>query len=413
MAGDKPGEELAHDATIWKLYLEEAEEHDQELVKSRHGSLDMLLLFAALFSAILTAFLIESKDLLQQDPADASAALLLMVVQSQQRIELGLPSPVVTPLKDLPAFVPLASARWINGIWFTSLALSLSAALIAMLGKEWLTAYLASRPRPPHSHALLRQARLEGLEGWWALHIIALLPSLLHASLFLFAVGLVLYLWTLDAVVAGVMAGIIGITTLFYVVTAVLGAIYEHCPFVTQVSSYIKRAVDRYFRHQSQNEDHTGVTSVKDIQALLWLANKARDPAVVDCSFQALAGLRLSSKQADSASNQANPDSPSQTPPSLPMQINTETTSLLLFCTVADRFERAMANPLLSSVADGLNLARYAAATVRLFKSLPPLQEDVLDNELNGHGLSVTGRIESNDRPRDATVKPMVRFHTI
>ncbi|KAF8601220.1 hypothetical protein BDV93DRAFT_446284, partial [Ceratobasidium sp. AG-I] len=225
MAADKTGEELAHDATIWKLYLEEAEEHDQELVKSRHGSLDMLLLFAALFSAILTAFIIESKDLLQQNPADASAALLLLVLQSQQRIELGIPSPVDTPLDELPTFIPSAAARWINGIWFTSLALSLSAALIAMLGKEWLTAYLASRPRPAHSHALLRQARLEGLEDWWALHIIALLPSLLHASLFLFSIGLVIYLWMLDTVVTGMIVGITGITSLFYIVTAILGAI--------------------------------------------------------------------------------------------------------------------------------------------------------------------------------------------
>ncbi|KAF8606959.1 hypothetical protein BDV93DRAFT_436620, partial [Ceratobasidium sp. AG-I] len=230
MSADKPGEELAHDATIWRLYLEEAGEHDQEFVKSQHGSLDMLLLFvrrlyslsAALFSAILTAFLIESKELLQQDPADASATLLLMVVQSQQRIELGLPSPVDAPLDNLPPFVPSVSARWINGIWFTSLVLSLSAALIAMLCKEWLTAYLASRPRPAHSHALLRQARLEGLEYWWALHIIVILPSLLHMSLFLFAVGLVVYLWTLDTVVAGVIAGVIGSTTLFYMATAVL-----------------------------------------------------------------------------------------------------------------------------------------------------------------------------------------------
>lgn len=45
MAADIPGEELAHDATIWKLYLEEAEEYDQELVKTQHASLDMLLLF--------------------------------------------------------------------------------------------------------------------------------------------------------------------------------------------------------------------------------------------------------------------------------------------------------------------------------------------------------------------------------
>ncbi|KAF8601178.1 hypothetical protein BDV93DRAFT_422696, partial [Ceratobasidium sp. AG-I] len=197
MAGDKPGRELAPDATIWQLYLEEADEHDQELVKSRHASLDMLLLFAALFSAILTGFLIESKTLLQPDSADVSAALLLRIAQSQHRMELGLSLPMDTPSVNVPSFTPSLSARWLNGIWFTSLALSLSAALIAMLGKEWLTAFVSSRPRPPQSHALLRQSRLEGLESWWALHIIALLPSLLHMSLFLFAIGLVLYLWTL------------------------------------------------------------------------------------------------------------------------------------------------------------------------------------------------------------------------
>ncbi|KAF8599526.1 hypothetical protein BDV93DRAFT_419765, partial [Ceratobasidium sp. AG-I] len=192
LAGDSPGEELSHDATIWKLYLDEAEEYDQELVTGRHASLDVLLLFAALFSAILTAFLIESKNLLQQDPADTTAALLLLIAQHQIGSALE-SSALVAP----PTFSPAISSLWINGLWFVSLALSLAAALVAMLSKEWLTAYTSSRPRPPHTHALLRQARLNGLNDWWALHIIALLPTLLHLSLLLFAIGLVIYLWTL------------------------------------------------------------------------------------------------------------------------------------------------------------------------------------------------------------------------
>lgn len=48
MAEDKPGEELAGDATVWKLYLEEAAEHDEELVKGRYESLDVLLLFVSI-----------------------------------------------------------------------------------------------------------------------------------------------------------------------------------------------------------------------------------------------------------------------------------------------------------------------------------------------------------------------------
>ncbi|EUC55386.1 transmembrane protein, putative, partial [Rhizoctonia solani AG-3 Rhs1AP] len=155
MASDRLGEELAHDAAIWNIYLDEAQDQDRELVDGRQRSLDTLLLFAALFSAILTAFLIESKNLLQQDPADASAALLLIIAQSQQRMELGLPAPEESTMAvAMPDFTPPLSARWINGIWFMSLGLSLAAALIAMLGKEWLITFQSSRPRSTRRLAL-------------------------------------------------------------------------------------------------------------------------------------------------------------------------------------------------------------------------------------------------------------------
>ncbi|KAG8733894.1 hypothetical protein FRC10_012099, partial [Ceratobasidium sp. 414] len=364
-ATDKLGKELAHDATIWNLYLEEANEHDQELVKGRHASLDMLLLFATLFSAILTAFLIESKSLLQQDPTDASAALLLLVAQSQQRMELGLPSPTNSEvLVGLPDFTPSSSARWVNGIWFTSLCLSLSAALVAMLGKEWLIAFLASRPRPAHSHALLRQSRLEGLERWWALHIIALLPSILHLALLLFSVGLVIYLWVMDAVIAGVIAGIVGATLLFYVVTVVLGAIHEFCPFVTELSRYLHAVIVRVIdqlpttRKERQN-------SHKDLQALLWLINNARDPAVVDSSYQALAGLRGHTDKARFENNgferggSSSSNSPSD---DIPMQLDKQTTMVSLLHAVLGRFERIMTNPRTLATNGGAHVARYATA---------------------------------------------------
>ncbi|KAF8597592.1 hypothetical protein BDV93DRAFT_416638, partial [Ceratobasidium sp. AG-I] len=189
-------EDLAPEAGVWQLYLEEAKEHDEELVKGQNDNLDMMLLFAALFSAILSAFLIDSKSLLQQDPADVSVALLLSIAQSQQRIEQGNPQ-LVSELIELPSFSAPLYARWINGLWFFSLALSLSAALIAMLAKEWLTAFITSRPRAAHGYALMHQARLISLAEWGALHIIDLLPSVLHLSLLLFSLGLVIYLWTL------------------------------------------------------------------------------------------------------------------------------------------------------------------------------------------------------------------------
>ena len=50
MAADRFGEELGPDAAIWTIYLDEAQEYDQELVKGRQQSLDTLLLFVGFFN---------------------------------------------------------------------------------------------------------------------------------------------------------------------------------------------------------------------------------------------------------------------------------------------------------------------------------------------------------------------------
>ncbi|KAG9123090.1 hypothetical protein FRC07_000241 [Ceratobasidium sp. 392] len=106
------------------MYVEEAKEQDSELVNDKNGNLDQMLLFATLFSAILTAFIIESKNLLQQDSAELTVTLLLAIAQSQQRVEQGTPQ-TLPPIKR-PRFSASMSARWINGLWYTALALSLS-----------------------------------------------------------------------------------------------------------------------------------------------------------------------------------------------------------------------------------------------------------------------------------------------
>ncbi|KAG8794572.1 hypothetical protein FRC12_023588 [Ceratobasidium sp. 428] len=296
LAADKPGEQLAPEGAIWKMYVDEAEEHDSELVDGKNRNLDMMLLFAALFSAILTAFIIESKDLLQEDPAELSATLLLAIAQSQQRMEQG--TPQILPLIERPEFSSSISARWINGLWFTALVLSLSAALIAMLAKEWLTAFLASRPRPALSHTLLHQRRLQGLVRWRALHIVDFLPTMLHVSLLLFFLGLAIFLWTLDSAMAVAEVILAGATLVFYIATGLLGALNEFCPYVTQSSKYLHAILFSFFRIPEVPGHHAnqpaGTNSSNDqLQALLWLIQNTRDPAVGDCACQALAGIEI------------------------------------------------------------------------------------------------------------------------
>ncbi|QRW11501.1 DNA-directed RNA polymerase subunit beta' [Ceratobasidium sp. AG-Ba] len=296
LTADKPGEELAPDAGIWQLYVEEATEYDNELVREKNGNLDVMLLFAALFSAILTAFLIESKNLLQEDTGDVTVSLLLAIAQSQQRIEQN--PQMLSPI-ERPAFSVPASARWINGLWFTALALSLAAALIAMLAKEWLIAYTASRSRSARTYAHLHQKRLNGMIRWQALHIIDLLPSMLHVSLLLFSLGLAVYLWALDSSIAIAEIVITAIVLSFYGITTLLGSLYESCPYVTQISKYM-RAIFHLFKaakaHEGQPQIEAGIqdtikVSYEDLRALLWLTEHASDPAISDCACQALAGL--------------------------------------------------------------------------------------------------------------------------
>ncbi|KAG8694358.1 hypothetical protein FRC08_008544 [Ceratobasidium sp. 394] len=229
LAADKPGEELAPDAGIWQLYVDEAKEHDNELVESKNKNLDVMLLFATLFSAILTAFIIESVKLLRQDQAEVAIAIGLTIAKSLQPIEQGVPQ-VQSPIERPPFSAPL-TARWISGLWFTALSLSLAAGVVAMLAKEWLTAFVASRPRPPRSYALTHQARLKGLKKWRTFHIIDLLPSMLHLSLLLFSLGLAIYLWTLDTAIAIAEIAVASATLVFYLGTAASAAMYESCPF--------------------------------------------------------------------------------------------------------------------------------------------------------------------------------------
>ncbi|KAF8594032.1 hypothetical protein BDV93DRAFT_399525, partial [Ceratobasidium sp. AG-I] len=116
----------------WKLYVSEAQNYDGELVERQHRNIDVMLVFAALFSAILTSFLLDSKSMMQQDPSDITNVLLKVIAQRLEN-----PNSPFKPV-EIPVFEPTDTARWINGLWFTSLGLSLAAALLAMLAKEWL-----------------------------------------------------------------------------------------------------------------------------------------------------------------------------------------------------------------------------------------------------------------------------------
>lgn len=47
LVGEHPDEDLAPEAQIWRLYVDEAREYDDELVESENKNLDLMLLFVS------------------------------------------------------------------------------------------------------------------------------------------------------------------------------------------------------------------------------------------------------------------------------------------------------------------------------------------------------------------------------
>ncbi|KAJ7578606.1 hypothetical protein C8J56DRAFT_968557, partial [Mycena floridula] len=92
--------------------------------------MDGILLFAALFSAVVTAFIIESYKLLSPDPA---ALTLLILYQISQQLANGSQTIAFLPNPSQIPFSPSTPAVLTNIFWFLSLALSLTCALAATL----------------------------------------------------------------------------------------------------------------------------------------------------------------------------------------------------------------------------------------------------------------------------------------
>ncbi|KAG8684300.1 hypothetical protein FRC08_013764, partial [Ceratobasidium sp. 394] len=237
---DDYGQELGKDARFWKVYLQEAKVWDADMVDGWNNSLDLILIFAALFSAISTAFVLESSKTLQPDPTETSAQTLLLISQTLLAMANTQPGSAFnfTP-PEPPLFVVSTSAVCVNALWFLSLSLSVAVSLIAMLGKDWARGYMAELTGQPYQQARKRQQRWDSLQEWRMPEVIVFLPSLLHLALLLFAVGLTIYLWRIHLGAAIPVLVVTFIAVGAYIVSTALPLANKHCPYNTPVSKLL------------------------------------------------------------------------------------------------------------------------------------------------------------------------------
>ncbi|PVF95819.1 hypothetical protein CPB86DRAFT_816861 [Serendipita vermifera] len=81
---DEFGEESGPNARFWRVYLDEAEMFDMEMTEGWKDTIDVLLVFAGLFSAVVTTFVAQTSQSLEADYAKISASLLTELVGLQR-----------------------------------------------------------------------------------------------------------------------------------------------------------------------------------------------------------------------------------------------------------------------------------------------------------------------------------------
>ncbi|KAJ7164110.1 hypothetical protein C8R46DRAFT_815401, partial [Mycena filopes] len=249
-------------AKLWAVYISETEKYDKGLVESWKADMEGLLIFvclldisifrfkltapiphlqAGLFSAILTAFLIESYKTLNSDSGDLTVQLLMQISQQMAATANGTTLPTV----PTAPFSPKASAIACNALWFASLAFSLTSALVATFVQQWARDFLHKTEL--HSAPVIR-ARIfsylyYGMKILQMHTMVEVIPLLIHQSLLFFFGSLIAFLIPVNIAMAGVVAAVLLVVVAAYVMLTLLPLYHLDCPYHTPLSGPIWRVL--------------------------------------------------------------------------------------------------------------------------------------------------------------------------
>jgi len=125
---------------------------------------------------------------------------------------------------------------------YASLLISMLAALVAMLGKQWLNRYLRNSGGSMIERYGDRQRKCDGLEKWPLHSFVESLPLMLQVALLLLASGLCRHMWTINTPVAWTLISLTGLGVVFYIGIVIAGMSSYACPFQTPASIALRGA---------------------------------------------------------------------------------------------------------------------------------------------------------------------------
>ncbi|KAJ7191265.1 hypothetical protein GGX14DRAFT_600987 [Mycena pura] len=227
-------EALDMKTALWNAYKPLADEFDKEF-KDKYGTnLDTSLIFAGLFSAVNSAFIIQIQPQLQPDPNVITQGLLMHLVQNiTGSIPPGIQVPM--PATRVDSMVVIAQS-----FLYFSLFTTLLAALLAVLAKQWLLHYDSAGERGSmEDRGLERQRKVDGLQRWKFDFVMQIFPLLLQTSLLLFAAALSIYLWTINNVIAAISIGLTSLGVILYILMVLSAIISRDSPYQTSLSAIL------------------------------------------------------------------------------------------------------------------------------------------------------------------------------
>ncbi|KAF9524643.1 hypothetical protein CPB83DRAFT_773471, partial [Crepidotus variabilis] len=114
-------------------------ERKNERCEAWKDEVDKLLVFAGLFSAVVTGFVIDSYKSLSEDPIEA--LLTQLVAQgANQTIAATAGS------GGSAGFSASESNKRVNALWFLSLVLSIATAIFGIVAQQWLREHMRTSP---------------------------------------------------------------------------------------------------------------------------------------------------------------------------------------------------------------------------------------------------------------------------
>ncbi|KAJ7021834.1 hypothetical protein C8F04DRAFT_1273245 [Mycena alexandri] len=222
---------------FWTAYKTLADEYDKEIQRKYGNDLDTSLIFAGLFSAVSSAFIIQIQPELQPTPEPTGTALGLLTLL-MQNITIS-----TAPLSNTPPTIIIVT----QGFLYFSLFSALLAALLAVLGKQWLLHYDSVGERGTISErGLERQRKFDGMQRWKFDLVMQIFPLLLQFALLLFAAALSIYLWTINHVIAGFVFGLTALGCILYGAMVVSAMKSADSPFQTPLTRLLNIVVTQF-----------------------------------------------------------------------------------------------------------------------------------------------------------------------